>query len=129
MKQPTWRPAPNLIKVNIEADWREHRSSTSVRGVRAGEILQPRGGLYFRAVMADGNPIPTGYEVQWRITNTGVVAMAKGAGRGGFECENMSQGRWETLLYRGVHMSEAFIIRRSDNVLVATSDHFYVVIE
>ena len=58
-----------------------------------------------------------------------MVAMAKGAGRGGFECENMSQGRWETLLYRGVHMSEAFIIRRSDNLLVATSDHFYVVIE
>ena len=67
--------------------------------------------------------------MQWRITNTGAVAIAKGQGRGGFECENMSQGRWEQLAYRGVHMSEAFVIRRSDDVLVAKSDPFYVVIE
>lgn len=129
MKQPTWRQAPNMIKVDVAAEWREQQSSTPSRGVRAGEILPARGGLYFRAATTDGNPIPAGYEVQWRITNTGAVATAKGQGRGGFECENMAQGRWEQLAYRGVHMSEAFVIRRSDDVLIAKSDPFYVVIE
>lgn len=129
MKQPTWREAPNLIKIDVSAEWRENRSATPGRAVGMGEILPPRGGLYFRAVMTDGNAIPAGYEVRWRITNTGAVAIAKGAGRGGFEVENMSQGRWEHLEYRGIHLSEAFIISRSDDVLVAKSDAFYVVIE
>jgi len=50
-------------------------------------------------------------------------------GRGGFEPENRTDGRWEHLQYRGIHMAEAFVIRRSDDVLVAKSDPFYVVIE
>jgi hypothetical protein len=129
MKQPPWRQAQNLIKVGVSAEWRESGSSGTGRTARAGEILPPRGGLRFRAVMTDGNPIPEGYEVQWRITNTGAVAIAKGQGRGGFEPENRTDGRWEHLLYRGIHMAEAFVIRRSDDVLVAKSDPFYVVIE
>jgi hypothetical protein len=64
---------------------------------------------------------------RWRITNTG--AIAKGAGRGGFYPENRASGHWEDLQYRGIHMAEAFIIRRSDDVLVARSQPFYVVIE
>jgi hypothetical protein len=129
LKEPTWRQAPNLVKVDVMADWRAHRSSTAGRVIRVGEILPANGGLYFRAAMNGGTPIPGGYEVQWRITNTGAVAIAMGAGRGGFELENMSHGRWESLEYRGIHMSEAFVIRSSDNVLVAKSDPFYVVIE
>jgi hypothetical protein len=129
MKHPTWRQVPNPIKVNVAAEWRAGQSSEPGRAVRAGEILPARGGLYFRTAFTDGSPIPDGYEVQWRITNTGAVAIAKGQGRGGFECENMTRGRWEQLAYRGVHMSEAFVIRRSDDVLVAKSDPFYVVIE
>jgi hypothetical protein len=129
LKEPTWRQAPTLVKVEMMAEWRAHRSSTPGRAIRVGEVLPANGGLYFRASMNGGTQIPAGYEVQWRITNTGAVAIAKGAGRGGFEIENMSHGRWEGLEYRGVHMSEAFVIRSSDNVLVAKSDPFYVVIE
>ena len=31
--------------------------------------------------------------------------------------------------YRGVHMVEAFLIRKSDDTLLGKSDPFYVVIE
>jgi hypothetical protein len=129
MKQPPWRQAPDLVKVDVSAELRAHRSAMSGPCVRGGDILPAWGGLHFRVACADGSPIPAGYEVQWRITNTGAVAIAKGQGRGGFECENMSRGRWEELAYRGVHISEAFVIRRSDEVIVAKSDPFYVVIE
>ena len=37
--------------------------------------------------------------------------------------------RWERLSYRGVHMVEAFLIRKSDDTLVGRSAPFYVVIE
>ncbi|WP_446677134.1 hypothetical protein [Sinorhizobium psoraleae] len=37
--------------------------------------------------------------------------------------------RWEGLQYRGVHMAEAFIIRRRDDRVVGQSDPFYVVIK
>jgi hypothetical protein len=92
-------------------------------------VLPARGGLYFRATVNGGNSIPVDFQVQWRITNTGAVAMAKGAGRGGIYPENRASGHWEDLQYRGIHMAEAFIVRRSDDVLVARSRPFYVVIE
>ncbi|MCP2213977.1 SMODS domain-containing nucleotidyltransferase [Bradyrhizobium diazoefficiens] len=129
IRQPTWRQAPNLAAVPVTAEWREHRSSTAGRAIRAGELLPPRGGLHFRAFDTDGSPLPPEFGVQWRITNTGAVAMAKGAGRGGFYVENSSHGRWETLDYRGVHLAEAFVVRRSDDMLVGVSKPFYVVIE
>ena len=67
----------------------------ALRLAQVGEMLPARGGLYFRATANGGQRVPIGYEVQWRITNTGAVTMAKGAGRGGFEIENRSGGRWE----------------------------------
>ena len=79
--------------------------------------------------MNGGDTVPHGFAVQWRITNTGAVAIAKGAGRGGFHAENRAAGHWEDLAYRGTHLAEAFVIRRSDDVLVAQSRPFYVVIE
>ncbi|TWI70514.1 hypothetical protein IQ16_03687 [Bradyrhizobium huanghuaihaiense] len=128
IRQPTWRQAPNLATVLVTAEWRERRASTG-RAIRAGDVLRPHGGLHFKTFDTDGRPIPPAFEVQWRITNTGAVAMAKGAGRGGFYPENSSHGRWETLDFRGVHLAEAFVVRRSDDVLVGVSKPFYVVIE
>jgi len=55
--------------------------------------------------------------------------MALKKGRGGFERPRDGHRRWETLEYRGVHMAEAFIIRRRDDRLVGHSDPFYVVIK
>lgn len=128
IKQPPWRQLPELVVASVTAEWRPNSASQG-RPTRAGEMLPARGGLYFRASVNGGSPVPVGLQVQWRITNTGALAMAKGAGRGGFYPENRSSGHWEDLQYRGVHMAEAFVVRRSDDVLVAKSEPFYVVIE
>jgi hypothetical protein len=37
--------------------------------------------------------------------------------------------RWEALEYRGVHIAEAFVVRKAGGVLVGQSDPFFVVIE
>ena len=55
--------------------------------------------------------------------------MALKKGRGGFEIPNDGHRRWESLEYRGVHMAEAFIIRKNDERLVGFSEPFYVVIK
>jgi Second Messenger Oligonucleotide or Dinucleotide Synthetase domain/Adenylyl/Guanylyl and SMODS C-terminal sensor domain len=129
IKEPPWRQAPNLADVGVTAEWRPTSTSNQGRTTRVGEVLPARGGLHFRATVNGGERVPDGYQVQWRITNTGAVAIAKGAGRGGFEIENKSGGRWESLEYRGIHMAEAFVVRLSDDLLVAKSQPFYVVIE
>jgi hypothetical protein len=49
--------------------------------------------------------------------------------RGRFEDADDGTSRWETLQYRGIHMAEAFVVRRRDKTLVAQSEPFYVVIE
>ena len=37
--------------------------------------------------------------------------------------------RWEQLSYRGVHMVEAFLIRKRDDVQIGKSEPFYVVVK
>ncbi len=69
------------------------------------------------------------YRVQWRITNTDEEAYAAHCMRGEFNPPKIGNKRWETLDYRGVHQVEAFILRRSDDHIIAESDPFYVTIE
>lgn len=129
MQSPRWRSVPQPADIAISAEWRSASHAEVGRPVVAGQLLQSRGGLYFRATLVDGTPVPPEYYVEWRITNTGAVAMSAKAGRGGFEVSNKSSGRWESLAFRGIHMAEAFVVRRSDDVLVGVSKPFYVVIE
>jgi hypothetical protein len=49
--------------------------------------------------------------------------------RGGIIPANSTYSHWEYLRYRGVHMVEAFIVLKQDDVLVAYSKPFYVTIE
>jgi hypothetical protein len=69
------------------------------------------------------------FRIEWRVTNTDEAAYSVGALRGGFYDSHAGQTRWEELKYRGVHMVEAFVIRKRDETLVAQSDAFRVVIE
>jgi hypothetical protein len=128
MQEPPWRQLAILSKIGVVAEWRSS-STAQGRSVRMDDTLPARGGLYFRAMINGGESIPDDYAIQWRITNTGIEALTKRAGRGGFYVQNRAEGHWETLQYRGVHIAEAFAIRRSDNILVAKSDPFYVLIE
>ena len=74
-------------------------------------------------------PLPKTYLVKWRITNTDKTAKDAGELRGGFYASEGGTGRWESLTYRGVHMAEAFVVRRADDALVAQSEPFFVVVE
>lgn len=129
IQAPRWTQATALIDIKVSADWRSRSDASPGTPVRPGQVLQPHGGLYFQATGPDGKPIPSDHYVEWRITNTGAVAMSRGKGRGKFETPNKANGRWEELEYRGIHMSEAYVVRRSDDVLVGVSQPFYVVIE
>ena len=74
-------------------------------------------------------PFPETYKVEWRVTNTDEVARRANALRGDYYRSDEPLVRWEQLSYRGVHMVEAFLIRKADDLLLGTSDPFYVVIE
>lgn len=130
LQQPRWQPAENLSRnVQVFAEYRASQTSGKGQRVNSGEVLPPRGGLWFDVRVNKGHLVPSDCYVRWRITNTGAVAMALKKGRGGFERPVDGDRRWEELQYRGVHMAEVFIIRRRDDRLVGYSEPFYVVIK
>jgi hypothetical protein len=65
----------------------------------------------------------------WRVTNTDEAAASKNELRGRFEKPENGKSRWESLKYRGVHLAEAFVIRKRDNRIVGQSEAFRVMIE
>jgi hypothetical protein len=130
LQAPKWAPAEHVSRnVQVTAVYGSSKQSSKWHRVTSGERLPPRGGLWFDVRVNKFQPVPDNCFVRWRITNTGAVAIALKKGRGGFEEPTDGVRRWESLEYRGVHMSEAFIIRRSDNRIVGQSDQFYVVIK
>lgn len=130
LQPPPWKPAGLISNdIAVTAVWQSSRYANQSRPLRSGEILDRRGGIWFDAHGGTGTPIPPGYRVQWRITNTGAMAMALKAGRGGFYPPMVDNRRWEELEYRGVHIAEAFVIRLMDDALIAQSPPFHVVIQ
>ncbi len=130
MKKPTWVRA-NTVSNNIQifATWQTSRYDIQGKPVKSGDILPSRGGIWFDVAVNGSDPLPSGFRVEWRITNTGSVAISLNSGRGEFYIPQHGNRRWEELQYRGVHLAEAFIIRNSDNFLVGQSSPFNVVIE
>lgn len=130
MHTPRWPRAETFTRnVQVVATWHGSKSAVNGRRLQREEVLGRRGGIWFDLTVNGGQELPSGYRVQWRITNTGVMAMALNAGRGEFYAPHSGNRRWEELSYRGVHMAEAFIIRRDDDKLVGQSDPFPVIIE
>lgn len=128
IQAPRWQPAEHVSRnVHVSAEYALQKTGRAHQ-INSGEALPPRGGLWFDVRVNRFQIVPTDCCVQWRITNTGAVAMALKKGRGGFEPPTEGNRRWEALEYRGVHMAEAFIIRRIDNRLVGYSEPFFVVI-
>ncbi|TQE98600.1 MAG: nucleotidyltransferase [Spiribacter salinus] len=131
LSQPTWRSVGNqLFSVHLIATLHRSRGGATVCTVSSGDVVPKKLELKFTARLATGMPLNTqDYRVEWRVTNTGEEALAKGQLRGSFIGSNSGGDRWESLEYRGVHFVEAFVIRKRDGIQVSRSDPFYVVIE
>jgi hypothetical protein len=129
LQAPPWRiEGTPTDQVHVSASWHTGKESEG-RSISSGEPLQRNGGLWFDVMVNTFQPVPSGYRVQWRVTNTGEVALGRNAGRGDFYTPMRGNRRWEALEYRGVHFVEAFIIRMQDEVVVGISPPFSVVIE
>lgn len=130
MRQPKWRRSPGQnLPVVVRASLYQSRGYNKIRDVQALELLPAGREIELRAVTSTGLPFSTDFEIQWRITNTDEEAKQRGQLRGGFEDSSTHGQRWETLQYRGVHIAEAFVIRKQDRTLVGVSKPFYVAIE
>jgi len=129
MQPPPWPEAQRVTdSVYVSASWHKTREGPG-RVVASGEAVLAHGGLWFDVRVNQGDTVPGDYRVEWRITNTGAAALVQQNGRGGFYLPTISTRRWEPLKYRGVHISEAFIVDRRTEQLVGVSDQFFVVIE
>jgi Second Messenger Oligonucleotide or Dinucleotide Synthetase domain/Adenylyl/Guanylyl and SMODS C-terminal sensor domain len=129
LQEPPWRiEGTPTNQVHVSASWHAGKESNG-RAISSGEPLPRNGGLWFDVTVNTFQPLPAGYSVQWRVTNTGEVALGRNAGRGDFYTPMRGNRRWEELQYRGVHFVEAFIIRMRDEVVVGISPPFSVVIE
>lgn len=132
---PSWRSAPRWRVSVVPQTVAVHARLVSFNfgrtmPVRSGTALEPGQWIEFRS-MVGGLPPSAEYETHWRITNTGPEATAKKQLRGSFNASDAGSPhrRQEHLEYRGIHMAEAFVVRRSDQLLIGQSKPFYVVIE
>lgn len=129
MQSPPWPVRGGLSYVQVSATLHPHEGGRTLKQVTGLEPLKPNSSIKFDARTAVGMPFSSDYKVKWRITNTDEAARRDNGLRGGFYPSSSGTWRWESLKYRGVHIAEAFVIRRRDNALVAKSPPFYVVIE
>jgi hypothetical protein len=133
MEAPRWKKAPTnqQMPVTVRADLHWNKLGTQpVQEIQSLDPLQPGHWLHFRASTNMGLPfLPAEYQVMWRVTNTDEAAARENALRGRFEKPEADNRRWEELKYRGVHLVEAFVIRKRDDKIVGQSDAFRVMIE
>lgn len=65
----------------------------------------------------------------WGLTNTDEVPAIHNKLRGKSEKPESDNSRSESLKYRGVHLVEAFVIRKRDDKIVGKSSAYRVMIE
>jgi len=129
MQKPQWRLAGSQLSVQVRAFLRTNKDSPRLWEVASLTALSPGKWLEFCAFTGNGLPFPRDYRVMWRVTNTDAAATRNNALRGDFYHSDIHAVRTEQLSYRGVHMIEAFLVRKSDEVLAGKSEVFYVTIE
>ena len=130
MRRPRWRMAPGArLTVNVGAQLWSARRGHEIYPLQSLMPAQPGYWVRFNASNNLRLPFPDTYKVEWRVTNTDEAAQRANALRGDYYRSDEPLVRWEQLSYRGVHMVEAFLIRKADDVQVGRSDPFYVVIE
>lgn len=130
MRRPRWRAATGTqLTVNVGAQLWTSRYGQRIRPIASLSLMQPGYWIRFNASNNLGLPFPDTYKIHWRVTNTDEVARRENALRGDYYPSDEPWIRWERLSYRGVHMVEAFLVRRADEMLLGKSDPFYVAIE
>jgi Adenylyl/Guanylyl and SMODS C-terminal sensor domain len=133
MEAPRWKRAAanQQMPVTVRADLHQNNLGTQpVKAVQSLEPLPPGHWLQFRAGTNMGLPfLSAEYRVMWRVTNTDEAAARENALRGRFEKPEADNRRWEQLKYRGVHLVEAFVVRKRDDRIVGQSEAFRVMIE
>jgi hypothetical protein len=128
MERPKWRRVGDLpvqIKVNL------HRSKFGplIQPITNLDPLPPGCWINFHAFTGMGLPFNKDeFTVEWRVTNTDEAAFNANCLRGEFYPPEKDNSRWEELKYRGVHLVEAFVIRKRGDVLVGQSEPFWVII-
>lgn len=128
--EPEWFRAHDQFPVRIVATLHRTQQAPALSDVESLDAVPKGHVLWFDVRDMHGQPLPIAtYRVQWRITNTDEEAYANRCMRGEFNPPQIGNRRWENLAFRGVHQVEAFVIRRSDNHIVAESEPFYVTIE
>lgn len=131
MKAPTWKKAKTgNFPIYVKAALYQSKGYNKLQDVQPLDPLPPGRWLEFAAVTSQGLPPSSqDFMVQWRVTNTDEAAFNARALRGDFYESQGGQTRFEELKYRGIHLVEAFVIRKRDDALVAQSEPFRVLIE
>lgn len=130
MHRPKWCPSPGVgLTVKVHAYLYTDRYGQQIRQITSLEPLKSGYWIKFSASGSSGLPFPNEYYVMWRVTNTDKAAEKAKALRGEFYESASNNSRWECLQYRGVHIVEAFLIRKTTEVMLGKSEPFYVVIE
>ncbi|APO49721.1 nucleotidyltransferase [Bradyrhizobium diazoefficiens] len=131
MKAPKWKKAKTgTFPIYIRAALYQSKGYNKLRDVQSLDPVPAGRWLEFSAVTSQGLP-PSGQDfmVQWRVTNTDEAAFAARQLRGDFYESQGGQTRFEELKFRGIHLVEAFVVRKRDDALVAQSEPFRVLIE
>jgi DNA replication initiation complex subunit (GINS family) len=130
MEAPKWKPSGQNISVTVRADLHRSKYGPRVGAVQPLEPLQAGNWLNFKAYTNTGLSFdPSDYVVMWRVTNTDEAAANNNELRGKFEKPENDNSRWESLKYRGVHLVEAFLIRKRDDKMMGKSAAYRVMIE
>lgn len=129
MERPKWKQAARVALAMVRATLHSSKNGPLVHEVTGFDALPPNYWLHFQATTSTGVIFnPREFNVQWRVTNTDEAAYNARCLRGKFYDSDNDNTRWEALRYRGVHLVEAFVIRKRDALLVAQSSAFHVVI-
>lgn len=129
ISRPKWRTAGDIRLTPVIVATLTSSNKSPLHPVASLQPLSRGYGINFQALQSNGLQLPSDYYVQWRVTNTGKMARAERALRGDFYRSDSGNQRHEGLSYRGLHMVEAFVIRRRDERLVGRSAPHYVLIE
>lgn len=128
--EPEWDYSSSLVPSRVVATLHRTEQAPALEIVESLSIVPKNHGLWFDVRDARGQSFSINeFRVQWRVTNTDEEAFVASCMRGEFNPPKIGNKRWESLVYRGIHTVEAFVIKRNDNLIISVSEPFYVSIE